>query len=189
MRGKIYISPATVDEIVNDDKYTFTIETDRAGIEEAEKHKDTECDITIEKHRDKRSLTANGYLWELCGKIADKLSDDGGAIFTKEDVYRNAVREVGAYNDIYINIGAVDAFRKVWQKRGIAWFCETVDGAGADMVQLRCYEGSSSYNSKQMSRIIDYIVQDCDALGIDHRTPNEINNLISLMEGEKCLMY
>lgn len=161
-----------------------TLEVTEIELKSLDEVKYADCDITVTKHRDKRSLTANGYLWELCGKIADKLSDDGGAIFTKEDVYRNAVREVGAYNDIYINIGAVDAFREVWQKRGIAWFCETVDGAGADMVQLRCYEGSSSYNSKQMSRIIDYIVQDCDALGIDHRTPNEINNLISLMESE-----
>ena len=36
------------------------------------------------------------------------------------------------------------------------------------------YYGSSVYDTKQMSALIDHIVQDCKALGIETKTPAEI---------------
>lgn len=36
------------------------------------------------------------------------------------------------------------------------------------------YYGSSCYDTKQMSSLIDHLVQDCKALGIETLTPQEL---------------
>lgn len=176
MRGKVA-------GIIKDGKeYYITFRVD--DVAEVEPIQGAECDIKVTKHREKRSLNANAYMWELCGKIADKLSDDG-ILFTKEEVYRNAVREVGIYEDTPMIYGYQDRLRRAWEEHGTAWITEIVDYYDDNTVLVRCYYGSSQYDSKQMSRLIDYIIQDCDELGIDHRTPGEIADLISLWETER----
>ena len=40
-----------------------------------------------------------------------------------------------------------------------------------DRVVIRAYYGSSTYNTKQMARLIDSIVEDCKAVGIETLTP------------------
>lgn len=141
--------------------------------------------ITIDKPRKKRSLNANAYMWELCGKIADKLTDEG-TVHTKEDVYREAVKEVGVYRDIPMLAAGVDTLRKAWSMHGVAWLTDIVDYLPDKSGYLvRCYYGSSSYNTKQMTRLIDNLIQDCDNMGIDHRTPDDIANMLSLWEQER----
>lgn len=175
MRGK-------VEGIIKDGKeYYITFRVD--DVAEVEPIQGAECDIKVTKHREKRSLNANRYLWELCGRIATTLSQDG-ELFTKEEVYRNAVREVGIYEDTPMIYGYQDRLRQAWEQHGTGWITEIVDYYGEDAVLVRCYIGTSQYNSAQMSRIIDYIVQDCEALNIPHLIPEEEANLISLWESE-----
>lgn len=142
-------------------------------------------EITVDKPKVKRSLNANAYMWELCGKIADKLCEDG-TIHTKEDVYRETIKQVGVYRDIPMLSQGVDTLRKAWEMHGIGWVTEEVDYL-PDMsgYLIRCYYGSSTYSSKQMHRLIQVLIQDCDSLGIEHRTPEEIANLLSLWEQER----
>ena len=47
---------------------------------------------------------------------------------------------------------------------------------------VRAYYGSSTYNTRQMSRLIDLVVQDAKALGVETMAPEE---LASLLEGER----
>lgn len=144
--------------------------------------KDRDCDITIKKHYDKRSTTANAYMWELCTKLAEKISDDG-TITTKEDIYRETVRNVGVFRDIPMISGYEDTLRTAWERHGTAWLTETVDyDAEHNATIVRCYYGSSTYNKKQMNRLIQALQQDCEAVGVDHRTPEEVANMISLWE-------
>lgn len=58
---------------------------------------DKEYTIKLDKVRKKRSLNANGYMWELCEQIAGKLG------ITKEDVYRQAIKDVGVFQTVEIN--------------------------------------------------------------------------------------
>jgi hypothetical protein len=142
-------------------------------------------EIKVTKPRKKRSLDANSYFWELCGKIADKMSDDG-TITTKDDVYRECVKQVGVFRDIPMLGEGIDTIRKAWEMHGTGWVTEIVDYLPDNSGYLvRCYYGSSTYNTKQMSRLIDNIVQDAQTLGIDTRTPAEIANLLSLWQQAK----
>lgn len=148
---------------------------------EFDRLKDYELDITIKKHRKRRSLDANAYCWVLCKKLADTLSDSG-ALTTKDDIYRNAIREIGIYKD-FSNLSASDAktLQTAWEMLGTGWVTEQVDySQDGSTVTMRCYYGSSQYNTKQMSRLIDYLVQDCQAVGIETKTPAQIAELMSL---------
>nr|DAG75311.1 MAG TPA: NinB protein [Caudoviricetes sp.] len=126
--------------------------------------------ITIEKFKKKRSKNANAYMWQLCNKIAQALSKDGEYIYTKEEIYRKAIREVGKFKDYpFAEVDKTLAYG--WSKIGIGYFTEELE------VGYRMYYGSSSYDVPQMSRLIDYVVQDAKALGIETMTPEELSKL------------
>lgn len=142
------------------------------------------CDkvsIKIEKHREKRSGEANRYLWVLCTKLAEERSKDGAKV-TKEDVYREEIKDLNIYKD-FQNLSPSDAktLQTAWQMLGTGWVTEQVDYMpDGENVVIRCYYGSSRYNTKQMSRLIDNVVQDCQAVGIETKTPDQIAEMLSL---------
>ena len=142
-----------------------------------------DVDITIIKHRNRRSNDANAYCWVLCTKLAEALSTDG-QIVTKDEVYREAIRNVGVFKDIPgLDPSDAKTLATAWASLGTGWFTEQVDyDQSGEKVILRCYYGSSRYNTKCMSRLIDNLVQDCRALGIETATPAEIANLIELWQ-------
>ena len=49
----------------------------------------------LKEHRERRSLDANAYCWELIGKLSARLG------IPPEDLYREAVRKVGDNTFIY----------------------------------------------------------------------------------------
>lgn len=136
-------------------------------------------EIHIKEHRQKRSLNANAYAWELMGRLAENQG------VSKEEVYRHHVRLVGVYRQVEINEAAEETLIHSWGLHGIGWIAERVDYTHhKGFVMVNLYYGSSTYNTKQMSRLIDNIVQDCEAVGIPTKTPNEIAKLKALW-GEK----
>ncbi len=149
-------------------------------------HKAEKISIKISEYREKRSLDANAYMWVLCTKLAEERSKDGVKV-TKEDVYREEIKDLGIYRD-YNDLPLPEAktLQTAWEMLGTGWVTEQVDfGPDGKNVTIRCYYGSSQYNTKQMSRLIDNIVQDCQAIGIETKTPEEIENLKSLWGTER----
>lgn len=141
--------------------------------------------IKISKYREKRSLNANAYFWKLCGELAKKLSTEK-VKYTKEDIYRKSIKEIGVYKD-WEDLTQQDAktLRHAWEMLGTGWITEQVDFMpDGEHVVVRTYYGSSQYNTKQMSRLIDNIVQDCQAVGIETKTPDQIAEMLSLWETE-----
>lgn len=138
--------------------------------------KDVELDIGV--FRARRSKDSNAYMWELCGKIAEKTGE------SKEDVYRKNVKEGNVYHDWWMTEADYKTFKTSWEMHGIAWFCEDVDASGR-LIHFRSYFGSSVYNTRQMSALLDRVIQDAQAQDIDTRTPDEIANMMSLYEQER----
>lgn len=135
-------------------------------------------DIIIKPHRQTRSHNANSYLWVLCDKIARALSKDGAEMYTKEDIYRNAIRQVGVFKDWQLADEQCETFKTAWSMIGLGWLTDDIPGG------VRAYYGSSSYNTKRMKRLLDYIVADAKALGIETMTPNELARMESLWQGQ-----
>ena len=125
----------------------------------------------IEVKRKKRSSQANKYFWELLQQLCEEMNID----VIQE--YRKRVKELGIFRYWEIDTKNVPTFTKMWEDRGIAWFTEKVEEIGKKTC-LNAYYGSSSFNSKQMSRLIDNLVQDCRSIGIKTLEDIEIEELI-----------
>lgn len=140
----------------------LTLELEGDFRNQHEKLKGCDVEVTVEKYREKRSLSANGLLWEMCSKIAKKMGS------TKEEVYREHIREAGEYTPLPIKSEAVDHFSKIWSEHGLGWFVDVVDDSKLPGYKLVfAYQGSSTYNTEQMSRLIDSVMSDAKEIGIE----------------------
>ena len=130
----------------------------------------------LKEHRKKRSLDANSYAWVLLGKLANKVG------LPKEDVYREFVKDVGNnYEILPIRNDAVDKWISNWQGKGIGFVCDILGESKLDgYTNVITYYGSSTYDSTQMSKLINLIVDECKQQGIETMTPAE---LAMLMDG------
>lgn len=126
-----------------------------------------EC--TIREYKKKRSKDANSYMWEMLSQMAEVLRT------TKEELYRDYVKKYGIFKDFTLEEAVVDTFRHVWEKQGTAWPTERMDYTpDGERLIVRAYYGSSTYNTKQMSRLIDAVVEDCKGLGIETMPPDKL---------------
>lgn len=134
--------------------------------------------VEIKQHRNRRSLDANSYCWVLCQKIAESIGQ------TPENVYREFIRRVGQFEFLPIKNEAVDRFIEVWSSKGIGWFAEKAwDSKIEGYTTVKAYYGSSVYDTKEMSILIDEIVTQCKEMDIETMTPAEIESLKSQWEG------
>jgi hypothetical protein len=135
------------------------------------KHKDKLYDIEVKEHRNKRSLDANAYAWVLINKLADVMR------IPPEEVYRQAIQDISGNSEILpVKEEAVDQFKQAWSHNGIGWLCRDMGKSKLPGYRnLMVYYGSSVYNSKQMSDLIDHLVQDCKALDIETLPPEKLS--------------
>lgn len=137
--------------------------------------------LEIKPYRAKRSLDANSYLWVLLDKLAEKLD------ITRWQAYLNELKSHGAFEyiplrekDIYL---AQSVFRIVID-RG-AQEVKDLKGRVETLHTLQCYKGSSKYNTKEMSRLIKGVLEDCREIGIpdaDLLTPDEKEELKEIQQ-------
>lgn len=130
----------------------------------------------VKEYKRRRSLDANSYFWVLCGKLANKIG------LPKDEVYRSLIRDVGDnYEVLPIRNDAVDKWIANWKAKGVGWVCEILGASKLDgYTNVITYYGSSVYDSKQMSTLINLIVQECRQQGIETMTEAE---LALLMDG------
>lgn len=131
--------------------------------------------IEVKPYRQRRSLDANAYCWVLIDKIAEKIGE------SKETIYRQYITNIGGNSEVVcVRNEAVTKLRQGWERNGIGWQTETFDSKLSGCTNVILYYGSSTYDSKQMARLLDLIIQDCKTLGIPTETPNEIARLKSM---------
>lgn len=120
-----------------------------------------DLDITLKKHRERRSQAASRLCWELCSQIGRSLSPP----LPKEEVYRDAIRAVGEYDQYYIREEALEAFLATRKLLGVGWFAEVVgDAPLRGYVEVLAYKGSSVYDSRAMASLIDYLVDQAEQM-------------------------
>lgn len=134
--------------------------------------------IRVGRKKKKRSLDMNSYAWQLITQIAEKLQDSKVYV-TKEDVYRKHIRSVGVYEPLALREDAVERFTEEWAKRGTGWLTEVVDSKMQGCKKVFAYYGSSTYDTKEMARLIESIIQDCMALGIETLPQAELDSLLN----------
>ena len=133
---------------------------------------DTEVDIEIKKHREKRSLSANAYFHVLTDKLRQALK------ISFAECKNNLITSYGQieYIDdepvtIKTNIPA-DVMRE-----NETLHCKPLHVEDTDAYWYRVYRGTHTYNSQEMAMLIDGTIEECKAQGIETLTPNELLKL------------
>lgn len=130
-------------------------------------------DYEIKPRKQRRSLDANALAWVLIDKIAEAVRLD------KSEVYRNAIREIGGVSETVCVLEiAADNLCSLWESRGIGWQTERMPSKIDGCVNVVLYYGSSAYDRKQMSVLIDHLVQDAQALGIETLPPDRLTAMV-----------
>ncbi len=137
-----------------------------------------DVDIEIKKFRQKRSLDANAYAWKLIDKIAKVMRIE------KKQVYREAIRSIGGVSEtVCVQAAAVDRLCSSWAAHGLGWQAEVMPSKIEGCSNVVLYFGSSTYDTKQMSILIDQLIQDAKALGIETLPPDELSRLAGYERG------
>lgn len=135
---------------------------------------DTEIDIDIKEHREKRSLNANAYFHKLVDELRQKLKisfaacknhlitsygqleyiDDVPAVI-KTNIEPERMREIETLHCLPIAVKEIE--------EGAYWY--------------RLYRGTHTYDSREMAMLIDGTIEECKEQGIETMTPNELERL------------
>lgn len=165
-----------------DGKYTLTLESPQISTEEATGLLQEEfLHIEIKKHRKKRSLDANSYYWLLLSKLAESLN------VSKPYMHNSILRKYGQIERIdgravYIVIPDTDSAQKDVDEAQLYHLKPTSqvkEGKGG--IMYRTYmmlKGSSVYDSKEMSMLINGLVNECKECGIETLPPVELKRMM-----------
>lgn len=131
-------------------------------------------------HREKRSLNSNGYYWVLNGKVADKLR------ISKSRLHNDMLRHFGQVmmiDDKPVCVMLPDTT----EAEETAYESETVhlkptsatfDGAnGVRYRQWKMLRGSHDYDTREMSILLDGIIQEARQLDIEVMTPAQLEDM------------
>lgn len=136
-------------------------------------------DITAKRHREKRSLNANAYFHVLVSRIAEKL---GESLTERKN---SLIAEYGVIDEDIKTIILLDDIE--WRKIDALHLRPTTRTRVMDNGKLyRVYivmKGSHTYDTKQMSRLIDATVEQAKELGIETLTPDELERMKSAWTG------
>lgn len=129
--------------------------------------------VDIKEYREKRSLDANAYCWVIADKIAQAIGN------TKEYVYKWAIRQVGPFEIVPIKDEAVDKWIRNWESKGLGWQSEILGESKLEgYINTVNYYGSSTYNTKEMSLLLEELIYQAKELGIDTMTETEKERLL-----------
>lgn len=125
--------------------------------------------VKVDQYREKRSLNANNYAWKLITEIGNRTRQ------SKEDVYLLMLKRYGQSE--MVSVLANVPFGKF-----VKYFDEVGESElkGKLFKHYRVYQGSSEFDTKEMSIFIDGIVSEAKDLGIPTDTPEQIAKMKDL---------
>ena len=137
--------------------------------------------LEIKQFRKKRSLDANQKMWALINEMSTMIK------LTPEEIYQGYIPDVGNNYRVFpvkpedINEFAADRCNghigRMVEDMGP---CRLRDLRGYH--NLRCYKGSSEYDTQTFSRLLELVMQDCRQLGIETMSERERSLLMEEWE-------
>lgn len=134
--------------------------------------------IKITKFRNSRSIDANNYMWEILSQLAPLVKT------TKDELYIEKLQKYGSFMYVPGTEEDEEKLKKVFRiviNRGDTTLT-TPTGKVLHLHQYQCYKGSSLYDTLEMSRLLDGIVEDAREEGVDTATPTEIERMKKLWQ-------
>ena len=153
-------------------RLTFEINEDITGSVDS-LSKCEKLTLKATKYRKKRSLDANALLWKCLGDIAQSLRID------KWQVYLMMLKRYGKFTHIVVKENAVEAVKKQWRE------CEVVGEItvnGQKAVQMLCYFGSSTLDTKEFSVLLDGVISEMKEMGLETPVSEDMKRALEMWE-------
>lgn len=165
---------------------TITLESQQMDTAEALALSQTEgMDVEIRKKRKKRSLDANAYYWKLASEVADALH------VSRPYIHNYLLRKYGQIEiidgqGVYIVLPDTESAQKSVDESQTYHLKPTSQvKPGKGGIMYRTYmmlKGSSEYDTKEMSYLIDGLVSECKEMGIETVPPEELERMMAAYE-------
>lgn len=128
----------------------------------------------VKEYKEHRSLNANNYYWQLVTELGNVLGMD------KEWLHFLLLQKYGQSEMISV-VAEVD------MKDYLKYYTEAGESIlnGKTFKHYKVYKGSSEMDRKEMSILINGLVEECQIQGIETKTPAEINSLLERWDN-KC---
>lgn len=166
-----------IKEITRDwqtDKFIISLTMNESlPVDEVNSLMNEKLSVEIKKWRKKRSLDANALLWHCLGEIASTLRTD------KWEVYLEMLKRYGKYTYICVKPNMVEAMKLQWRE------CEVVgeiDINGTKAIQMLCYFGSSTLDTKEFSVLLDGVISEMKEMGLETPTSQDMKRALEEME-------
>lgn len=137
--------------------------------------------MSVKEHWNKRSLDANQKMWALINEMATMIK------LTPEEIYQGYIPDVGNnYRVLPVKPEEINEFAAEWCHGHLGRMVEDMGPCRLRDLRgyhnLRCYKGSSEYDTQTFSRLLELVCQDCKQLGINTLSEREQSLLLEEWE-------
>lgn len=146
----------------------ITLEVE-ADPEDLEQFNDMELEVKLSKFSKKRSNDANALLWACIGDIAKALRASNW------DVYLLMLERYGEFTTILVKPEAVEGLKRQWRETKVI-------GERDQMVEVMCFYGSSTYNAREMSRLIEGVVSEMKEMHLQAPASERMREILEELE-------
>lgn len=159
----------------------ITLEVEPGILDRLNELLDKALDVTLSVFRKKRSLNANAYYWKILTLTAEKLKTSNTEL----------------HNQLLSRCG----YLEYWDDKPVSvpirsdinpFTCEfmhlkptseiVTNSHGKSFTWCMVLRGSHTFNTAEMSRLIDELVSEAEPQGIDCKTPDERAHMMELYE-------
>lgn len=158
---------------------SFEVEADPADVEQ---YQDMALDIQFKKHRNRRSLDANAMLWACLGEMAAALKTDNWSMYLYE------LERYGKFTSVLIRPEAVADMKLQWRWTkvvGEQTVYDPVEKKDVTMIQMLCFFGSSTYDSKEFSRLLSGVIDDMKDIHLTPPPSSDMRRAIENLEKQE----
>lgn len=153
------------DYVTGECEITFKVSEANTILNNIDKYMGKKLRIACNVFRNKRSSDANAYMWVLLQKMAEVLQK------SKDECYLDMLASYGVFTHLIVKPTVVERMIEEWKLLRVMG---DVEVNGVKGIQLQCYFGSSSYDSKQMAMLLNGVVSECKDLEIETLPPEEL---------------
>lgn len=144
--------------------------------------------MSIKHYKEQRSHDSNSGFWVMCDRIAKKLGNN------KNNIYVELVKEFGVFDDVVLIAEAQETYERRHNRSSSVKFdkdyslCEVIERykkGSQEWVKLRCYAGTSVYDSEDFKPLLDGTIEKAKEMGIPFFSKREIEQMAELWDKRK----
>lgn len=126
----------------------------------------------VKEHKEKRSLSQNSYYWKLINEVARRQKRSVAYIHNTE---LRAARYARWFEDQLVLVSIPDTDEAEAQiMEQMEYHLAPTNRREGDKRIYVMLRGSSEFNTQEFSHLLDLLIQDAEALGIETMTPFEL---------------